>query len=139
MNSGDHSAILFTAKSTIHGLGCFSSNQIAEGEIVGEYIGERIDLAEAIRRNDRSTSFYSDYILQVDEELFIDGTGRDSPLRFMNHSCDPNCHLVRCDQRVFIAAERDISEGEELTLDYCLDPDVSEECQCGSPGCRGFM
>ena len=44
-----------------------------------------------------------------------------------NHSDDPNCHneLVNGKQR-FLVASRDIDEGEELTTDYRLQPDLEQ-------------
>ena len=44
------------------------------------------------------------------------------------------------DDRVYIAAIRDITAGEELTYDYYLyDGDDEAPCYCGSKGCRGSM
>ena len=47
--------------------------------------------------------------------------------KFHNHSDNPNCHneLVDGNKR-FLVATRDISEGEELTTDYRLQPDLEQ-------------
>jgi len=61
----------------------------------------------------------------------------DSPLRFLNHSCDPN--TTRLGE--FTAwSLRDIKPGEEITMDYSLldvNPKWHMKCECGSPNCRG--
>ena len=57
---------------------------------------------------------------------------------YLNHSCDPNA--MRTGVRVF--AWRDISQGEEITIDYRLnafdDSDVSS-CDCGAANCPGMV
>ncbi len=125
--------------SEIHGNGCFASERVGEGEMIGEYSGEYIDLQEAIRRNTRSAEYYSDYILEVQDNLFIDGAGTESPLCFINHSCEPNCMVHVVGDRAFIVALRAIDNGEEITIDYNYDDDVREICKCGQKDCRGFM
>lgn len=61
----------------------------------------------------------------------------DSPLRFLNHSCNPN--TTRLGE--FTAwSLRDIKPGEEITMDYSLldvNPKWHMKCKCGSPNCRG--
>ena len=78
----------------------------------------------------------------------IDPTVGGNDARWINHSCDPNCHSIEDNRgRVFIKALRDIRAGEELFYDYRLTIDVprtkeiEEEsiCRCGSPRCRGNM
>jgi SET domain-containing protein len=54
----------------------------------------------------------------------------------VNHSCDPN--LAWSDGRT-LAALRDITAGQELTLDYATgldDPDFLLYCHCGTYRCR---
>ena len=56
------------------------------------------------------------------EKMVIDATKRGSMLRFVNHSCDPNCRIeqvvVGGRPRVGLFAIRHIFAGEELTYDY---------------------
>lgn len=64
---------------------------------------------------------------------------RDDRGDFINHSCDPN---VWMQDEVTQVARREISAGEELSMDYSM---IQEEedwvapwvCQCGSALCRG--
>ncbi len=61
----------------------------------------------------------------------------DSPLRFLNHSCNPNTTRLGG----FTAwSLRDIEQGEEITMDYSLlevNPKWHMKCECGSSNCRG--
>ena len=61
-----------------------------------------------------------------------------SPLRFLNHSCEPNIARAENDPFQFVAL-RDIKPGEQLVADYSLietNPEWNMECRCGSPNCR---
>ena len=63
-----------------------------------------------------------------------------SPLRFLNHSCEPNIKRTR-DALTFVAM-RDLSPNEQLTCDYStveVNPDWQMECKCGSAHCRGLI
>ncbi len=130
---------LYISESAINGSGCFAAGRIRIGTIIGEYCGERIDLEEAVRRNDRSSKAYSHYVLEIERNLFVDGAKWESPLRYINHSCDPNCRVCAYDHRAYIVTIREIGIDEECTIDYCYDEEVREPCTCGSPGCRGYM
>lgn len=64
----------------------------------------------------------------------------DSPLKFLNHSCNPN--MKRGRDGVTFLAMRDIGFGEELTCDYStleVNPDWQMKCKCGAEGCRGVI
>jgi hypothetical protein len=69
----------------------------------------------------------------------------DSPMRYVNHSCDPNCALIQHhddhELNLPIWTLRDIEPGEQITIDYnwgeMQDP---IKCECGSgKKCRGFI
>ena len=138
LDIGVYSQVL-VRKSRIHGFGCFSMSLIPEMTLIAEYIGEVIDIDEAIRRNDRSSKDYSHYILTIDERLFIDGAHAGNKSRFINHSCQPNCGVLRVETRAFIVARRTIVCWEEFTIDYDYDVNVREPCSCGAPKCRGYI
>ena len=76
----------------------------------------------------------------------IDATRMGGIARFINHSCDPNCHVekwvVHDEERVGIFAMRDICAGEELSFDYkfeCFDRGGAAQCLCGATNCRGYI
>ena len=60
-------------------------------------------------------------------------------LRFLNHSCSPNCGLKIIGKKAKLVAIRDIKAGEELTFDYSTTmyrDTWSMKCNCGSSRCR---
>ncbi len=130
---------LIVQKSGIHGLGCFTLSLIPTGNMIIEYAGEIIDYQEACRRNSQSSKRRSEYILKVSENVFIDGYPSGNSSRFINHSCNPNCRVLRKGNRAFIVARRKIFPGEELTIDYDFDIEFRETCYCGSSNCRGYI
>ena len=96
------------------GLGLFTTVPIKKDDFVIEYTGEKISSDEADRRGGK-------YLFTViDDELVIDGKGRDNLARYINHSCRPNCEaeVDEDKKRVFIYARRNIKPGEELNYDY---------------------
>ena len=60
--------------------------------------------------------------MSYEGSTFIDGREYGTNARFINHSCDPNCHVekwtVKGVLRVGIFSTRDIQQGEELNYDY---------------------
>jgi hypothetical protein len=77
----------------------------------------------------------------VGEGLYLAGRlgGDEDYADLINHSCEPNVWLQ---DEVTLAARRDITEGEELTIDYAMfegseDYVAPWECRCGSAFCRG--
>jgi SET domain-containing protein len=56
---------------------------------------------------------------------------------YLNHSCDPNAMR----KGVNVYAWRDISEGDEITIDYRLNAFSDEDCvcSCGSGNCEGHF
>lgn len=57
--------------------------------------------------------------------LVLDATVKGGEARFINHSCDANCHtekwLVRGETRVGIFSHALIPKGTEVTYDYNLE------------------
>lgn len=134
--------------SPIHGTGVFARCRIPKGARIIEYTGERISHAQADARYDEDAMENPHTVLfTVDKKTVIDAGVGGNEARFINHSCEPNCEAVIEDQRVFIAARRDIRRGEELTYDYHLEyqgryrPEWRERyaCHCGSPSCKGTL
>lgn len=132
--------------SSIHGKGLFARKQYIRGDLVGEYRGRIISLAEV---NTTSSAADPDpaytLLFSLSGDLFIDAGIKGNSIRFMNHSCAPNCRSVLEGTRIFLYARRRIAVGEELTYDYSLQPlDASDTadmypCNCGSSKCRGSL
>lgn len=130
---------IVVCKSPIHGQGCFSTAEISIWTIIIEYIGERINLYEAVCRDHRCSPAFSPYILTLDDDMFIDGANGGNESRFINHSCNPNCTVLRKKDRAFIVASGAISMGVELSIDYDYEDNRYEPCCCGIMNCRGFI
>jgi uncharacterized protein len=84
----------------------------------------------------RLTPPYSSVTVGKGVHLLLDP---DHPVRYGNHSCDPN--LWHRDATTVIA-RRDISPGEEVTIDYATHTGVetwSMNCRCDTPLCRGVV
>lgn len=123
--------------SPIHGMGGFAKCDIPAGTRIIEYVGERIDKAEAQKRCEDDNR----YIFYIDETWDIDGKVPWNPARLLNHSCVPNCETELDEGRVWILALRDIRAGEELSYNYCYDlADYQDHpCRCGAEECVGFI
>ena len=73
--------------SIIHGLGGFAKGNLSKGSRIIEYLGQRIDKQESIRRCEANNA----YIFSLNEQQDIDGDVTWNLARFLNHSCSPNC------------------------------------------------
>ena len=86
-------------QSKIHGFGIFAKSNIN----INWYIGETHWIDK--------------------ENMTKDGFIRTPLGGFLNHSRNPNCHLVKSNTEKYYAlwAKRDITFGEELTIDYSIN------------------
>ena len=67
-------------------------------------------LSKDVTRNDDAEAIYTESTV---------GVGVYLTTRLINHSCDPNCRIVRFDRdTLYLMAVRDIAAGEELTISY---------------------
>lgn len=123
--------------SAIHGQGAFALTELPEGSLIIEYVGEKIDRQESLRRCELNNPF----IFRLDETHDLDGDVEWNPARHINHSCEPNCDAELDDGRIWIVARRNIAAGEEITFNYGYDLESYRDypCACGSAGCVGFM
>lgn len=84
--------------------------------------------------------------MEFDQSMVLDAT-RGSIARFINHSCEPNCRMIKWTvsgkpRMALFAGDKGIMTGEELTYDYNFDPFSAknvQECRCGTKLCRGFL
>jgi hypothetical protein len=124
-------------------------DSVKAGQLVIEYVGEVINEEEKERRLlDHAKNSPDDknmYIMELGKGEYIDARFKGSVSRFINHSCDPNCHLlkwrVKGVNRIAITALTDIEPGTELSYDYQFHTKQAMEwkCHCKSINCRGTM
>jgi len=107
------------------GCGIRSRAPLKKGDFIVEYMGEVIGPTELARRKRDHALERHVYFMTLDQSTFLDASRKGTWGRFLNHSCEPNCHtqkwLVLGKVRVGIFASRDIAAGEELTFDYRME------------------
>jgi uncharacterized protein len=124
-------------ESAIDGHGVFAAEGIPARAKIGEIRGEAISVEEA---RIRATRHERIMIVELSARRAIDFTKSADPMRFTNHSCQPNARLCIDNGRVEFYALRVIETGEELTVDYGeTHHDGKLACRCGAPGCRGAL
>lgn len=134
-------------RSSIHGQGVYARVPIPQGTRIVEYVGERITKAEALRREkqrlerQRRGGDGCVYIFELNRRHDLDGRTRGNVARLINHSCAPNCRAETIRGHIWIIAQRDIPESEELTFDYGYGYNEwrLHPCRCGAKNCAGFI
>jgi SET domain-containing protein len=123
--------------SRIEGMGLFAAAPIPKETRVIEYVGEKIDSDEMLRR----CAAGNFYIFALGEGQYIDGKSENNLARFINHSCEPNCEIRWEGEQVWIIASRDMRAGEEVTYNYSYDLEDYRHypCHCGSSRCAGYI
>ena len=61
-----------------------------------------------------------------------------APVRYINHSCDPNTYVKTLNSNRVVIARREVSAEVEITYDYCIngDGDTVWLCHCRAVRCR---
>lgn len=124
------------------------------GTYVGEYIGEILTDIGARDRMKMNENAEHNYLLLYNEhhgettmKTFVDARYYGNWTRFINHSCDPNLHIVpiRIDRftppHLAFFTLRSIEINEELSYSYgtMIDPIKSKACHCSSSICTAFL
>ena len=127
-------ARLLRIGSTHVGQGVFAARHLRAGIVIGEIKGTVLDE----HPDDPS------YCMELPSGRVLEPA---APLRFVNHSCDPNCELFYWfdedegpqEDRLWLQTIRSIEPGEELSIDYCWPADAAIPCRCGATGCRRWI
>ncbi len=123
--------------SRIDGQGAFAAEAIPARRKIGEIRGEAISVREARRR---AKGVARIMIVELSDKRAIDASNSVDPMRFTNHSCQPNAVLRIRQGRVEFYAMRDVAVGEELTVNYGETHHEGQlRCRCGAPGCSGRL
>lgn len=118
--------------SAIEGQGLFATTHISADEVAMRLGGQLIDDMTLASLSPP----YSSLTVVAGLHLLLDPA---HPVRYGNHSCDPN--LWHADATA-VVARRHIKPGEELTIDYATHTGIETwtmNCHCGSAICRGTV
>ena len=124
-------------RSPIAGQGLFAGDNIRAGTVVLRLGGRLVTTTEldALIDEANTADQYVDTTTVFDDAHLV--LPADTIIHFANHSCDPN---LRHEDAYDVVARRDITAGEELTIDYGTNsgaPGFAMSCSCGASDCRG--
>lgn len=132
-------------KSTIHGMGLFTLEDVPEGDFLIEYVGEiiRRPLSDVREARYEQKGMGDSYLFRLTTDLVIDATRKGSIARFINHSCEPNVQAKTIqfngEPKIAFYTKHALKRGEEITYDYQFayeDEDKKVACLCSAPSCR---
>lgn len=130
----------YIVRRTAEGYGIVAARRLSAGEVVlpGEERSRRLVTRGHVEKtwNPADQEIFSRYAYPVGPDTYVIW-GRDPAVWApQNHACDPNTGFRGLD----VVALRDITPGEELTIDYGTFYDARLtpfDCRCSSPACRG--
>jgi len=116
------------------GRGVFARRRLKADLVLGEIRGEILD--------DHPDD--SSYVMELPSSKLLEPAAQ---LRFVNHSCDPNCEIFYWEagpgepqeDRLWLQTIRTIEPGAELLIDYAWPADAAIPCRCGASTCRGWI
>ena len=131
----------YVASSSISGEGLFANEDIEQGTEIGQYLGKVLTgemLAQAMEGRGADAMRY-DIALQP-SPLFLDASTHGNLMRFINHSCNPNCSFNKWTDAdgfpiIKVFSKRRIKKGEELTNNHGWTD--GSKCTCGEQNCVG--
>ena len=105
-------------RSAIHGWGLYAEENIAQNEMIIEYVGEKVrqKVADLRELKYEKQGVGSSYLFRMMDDEIVDATKKGGIARFINHSCSPNCTAkiikVEGTPRIVIYALKDIGKSE---------------------------
>jgi SET domain-containing protein len=120
----------YLAKSKIHGLGLFADENIKKGRIIWKF-NPFIDILIPKKAMNQLPRVAQEFIMEYGwlskiSENYLICSDND---RFINHSSNPNLNIIvdEKEPEVMSIANRDISKGEEITVNYKDFDELSEK------------
>lgn len=118
--------------NALNNIGYFAIDDIKKGETIFIRGGHLLTKEELF-----SSSVINSYF-PISDEYFLAARTKDEEENiklYINHSCNPNCGIKG---EITFVAIRDISKGEEITVDYAFidNEEYSFKCTCGAKNCR---
>lgn len=115
-----------------------------ENSYINEYVGNvTSEKAFLERLNFDYIDDVHHFSMQLERGLVIDAYRMGNGMRFVNHSCEPNCRIekwiVRGIPRMCLFANQNIKAGDEITFDYkfsLYSNSDGQNCLCGALNCR---
>ena len=122
---------LLVHASKIEGAGVFAGAHVNSGEVI-DVVNVSREVTPAAPLN-VSAGERADHCAYLGDRVFLWG----EPHCRLNHSCSPNAYESHREGQVVLIARRDISAGEEVSLDYNINLAGGEpwDCRCGSARC----
>ena len=137
-----------SAQSYLNMPALISAAEVSDAEAIHPgygFLSENADFAERVQQSGfafigptpESIRLMGD---KVSAKRAIDFSRSADPMRYTNHSCQPNARLCIRQGRVEFYALRAIARGEEITVDYGETHHEGRlTCRCGVAGCRGAL
>jgi len=115
------------------GFGVRSCHKIKKGSFIIEYVGEIIERHEYEQKMYKKRA---KYIMDADNDMYIDAEKKGNESRFINHDCNPNSvselRYIKGRPRICIIASRTINKKEEITISYGKEYSFEDGCKCMS-------
>ena len=115
-------------KSKIDGKGVFAARSFKKGDIVLRWKPLLLKKEEF----ERISNIEKPFVAQIGRTFYH----LPSPIRYVNHSCEPNTQPLKLGIDI---ATRNIRKGEEITSDYLQKVRAVGRCNCGSAACAGLI
>lgn len=126
--------------NAIAGYGIYANQHMKANEVIfrGEGIAQRITTRRYVENSwsVKEKEIFRKYAYPLSKEVFLLWDDNPATWAPQNHSCDPNTRY----EGLNVVALRNISKGEELTLNYAdfLDEHMEPfDCRCGAANCCG--
>ena len=122
------------------GRGVFARKPIGQGSLIGDYVGKLVHLKDVDFDKEKKKL----YLMYYNDEFGIYPNLKKPSVHLINHSCSPNCWIIRYKDHTIVFALKNIDKGDELTISYLLPPKMnckpcSHKCFCKSKSCTGSM
>lgn len=123
------------------GRGVYAQRPIAQGTIIGDYLGTIIKTQEYDLESDKKGL----YLMYLTDETSVYPDLTQPGIHLLNHSCEPNCWMYIHEGHTLFFAISDIAPGTQLTISYLLSPredgctNCTHQCYCQSAKCTGTM
>ena len=124
-----------------NGRSIYATKDIKAGTRIIDYVGKIITKKQT-EESEKFDNSKPIYLFDLNSRYDLDGNVSWNTARLINHSCLNNCDYEGKGLKLWVNANRDIKNGEELTCNYgfSYDSDYKQfPCKCGSKNCVGYI